>query len=185
MFGAHKSREHPIYVPATIPLDLPRVNPDDFEIRDFDDEIRIDGQCVRLLLAVRDHLVAHQGLAPLEAGALCQGADYFLREFIIAECHDNLFRLPAERVRQFAGHWYIVRTLEPNVGELAAILAGIDGCYRILADHGLIAPESRTAIGRACADLPYYQQRIDDFWAIEGDGFTPWRAACPLPEGFA
>jgi len=66
-----------------------------------------------------------------------------------------------------------------------AILAGIDGCYRILADHGLVAPESSVAIGTACADLPFYCQRIDDFWAIEDDGFTLWRAACPLPEGLS
>jgi hypothetical protein len=168
-------------VPATIPLDLQRVSPDQFEIRNFDDELRIDEQCVRLLLAVRDHLVTRQGLDPREAGALCQGADHFMREFVIAECHDNLLRLPAERVRQFAGHWYIVRTLEPNAGELASILAGIDSCYRVLAEHRLVSPESSAAIGTACADLSYYQQRIDDFWAIEGNGFTFWRAACPLP----
>jgi hypothetical protein len=180
MFGAHQARESP-QVPAAIPLDLQRVSPAQFNIRDFDDELRIDGQCVQLLLAVRDHLVTQQGLDPLAAGGLCQGADHFLREFIIAECHDNLFRLPAERVRQFAGHWYIVRTLEPNPGELASILAGIDNCYRVLAQHGLVTPELSAAIGMACADLRYYRQRIDDFWAFEGDGFTPWRAACPLP----
>jgi len=168
-------------VPAIIPLDLQHVSPDQFEIRDFADEIRVDGLCVQLLLAIRDHLVTHQDVAPLEAGALAQGADHFLREFVIAECHDNLFHLPVERVRQFAGHWYIVRTLEPNAAELAAILAGIDNCYRVLAAHGLVAPELSAAIGAACAELPYYRQRIDDFWAIEGDGFTTWRAACPLP----
>ena len=168
-------------MPAIIPLDLQHVSPDQFEIRDFADEIRVDGLCVQLLLAVRDHLVNRHGLEPRVAGRSCQGADHFLREFVIAECHDNLFHLPVERVRQFAGHWYIVRTLEPNAAELAAILAGIDNCYRVLAAHGLVAPELSAAIGAACAELPYYRQRIDDFWAIEGDGFTTWRAACPLP----
>jgi hypothetical protein len=168
-------------VTTATPLDLYQINPDDFEIRHCDDEIRVDALCTRLLLAVRDHLADRQGLDPLEAGQLCQGADYFLREFVIADCNDNLFHLPAERIRQFAGHWYIVRTLEPNPKELAAILAGIDACYRVLADHGLVAPELSAAIGTACADLPWYSQRIDDFWAIEGDGFTLWRAGCPLP----
>jgi len=168
-------------VPATSPLDLQHVSPDQFEIRDFADEIRVDGLCVQLLLAIRDHLVGQPGVDPREAGQLCQGADHFLREFVIAECRDNLFHLPAERVRQFAGHWYIVRTLEPNLAELGAILAGIDCCYRVLAEHGLVAAELSSAIGTACADLDYYCQRIDDFWAIEGDGFISWRAACPLP----
>lgn len=163
------------------PLDLRQVNPEDFEVRTFDDEIRVDGLCTRLLVAVRDQLLADGTINPVEAGALCRGADYFLREFVIAECSDNLFRLPAERVRQFAGHWYIVRNLEPNTRELAAILAGIAACYSILAGQGLVDPELATAIGSLCTDLAYYQQRIEDFWAIDCNGFDRWRSACPLP----
>lgn len=165
-----------------IPLDLQQINLADFDIRTFDDEIRVNGLCHRLLLAVRDHLLTEPGGQPRMAGELCQGADYFLRDFIIAECADNLLRLPPERVRQFAGHWYIIRTLEPNVRELAGILAGIAACYRILAAQGLVEPERAAAIETACADLPGYRQRIDDFWAIEDDGFAAWRNNCPLPE---
>lgn len=165
-----------------IPLDLQQINPADFDIHTFDDEIHVDGLCRRLLLAVRDQLLSEPGCKPLAAGELCQGADYFLRDFIIAECADNLLQLPPERVRQFAGHWYIIRTLEPNVRELAGILAGIAACYRVLASEGLVEPERAAAIEAACADLPFYRQRIDDFWAIENDGFVAWRAACPLPE---
>lgn len=165
-----------------IPSNLDRINTADFEVRTFEDEIRVDELCSRLLSAVRDQLLAGGTTDPSEAGALCHGADYFLREFVIAECHDNLFRLPAERVRQFAGHWYIVRTLEPNAAELTAILAGISACYQVFTDHGLVSRELAAAIGAACADLPSYCQRIETFWAIEGDGFDSWRAACPLPE---
>lgn len=163
------------------PLDLKQASPEDFEVRTFDDEIRVDELCSRLLLAVRDRLLAEDGIAPVEAGALCQGADYFLREFVIAECNDNLLRLPAERVRQFAGHWYIVRSLEPNMKELAMILAGIAACYAVLAGQGLVDPERAQAIGARCSDLAYYQRRIEDFWTIESDGFEQWRLACPLP----
>jgi hypothetical protein len=166
----------------TIPLDLQQINPADFDIRTCDDEIRVDTLCGRLLLAVRDHLLTEPDCNPRMVGDLCQGADYFLRDFIIAECADNLLQLPPERVRQFAGHWYIIRTLEPNVRELAGILAGIAACYRVLAARGLVEPERATAIEAACADLPGYRQRIDDFWAIEDDGFAAWRNACPLPE---
>jgi hypothetical protein len=169
-------------MPTTIPLDLKQVDAADFDIRTNDDEIRVDGLCVRLLLAVRDHLLTETGCTPLTAGELCQGTDYFLRDFIIAECADNLLQLPPVRVRQFAGHWYIIRTLEPNPRELSTILSGIAACYRILAAQGLVEPERVAAIEAACADLPAYRQRIDDFWAIEGNGYTAWRDAWPLPE---
>lgn len=164
------------------PLDLKLVDPADFEVHGFDDEVRADELCERLLQAVRDELLAGGEVSPLEAGELCSGADYFLREFVIAECGDNLFRLPAERVRQFAGHWYIVRTLEPNVAELSTILAGVAACYRILAGHGLVTETLAETVGLACTDLPWYRQRIETFWAIEGAGYDAWRAACLLPE---
>ncbi|NJC87333.1 MAG: hypothetical protein FIB02_02200 [Desulfuromonas sp.] len=167
---------------AASPLDLNSVNPEDFDVRACDDEIRVDELCSRLLLAVRDQLLADGTVDPVEAGALCRGADYFLREFVIAECHDNLFRLPPERVRQFAGHWYIVHNLEPDIRELAAILAGISACYHVFAGHGLVGQELATTIGTACTDLAFFRQRIEDFWAIEGDGYNLWRSACPLPE---
>jgi hypothetical protein len=130
---------------------------------------------------VRDQLLADGGGDPQTVGELCQGADYFLREFIVAECGDNLFSLPPERVRQFAGHWYIVRTLEPNPRELAGILGGIAACYQTLANVGLVEQPRAEAIAVACADLPAYSQRIDDFWAITDDGFARWRSVCPLP----
>ena len=182
MVGVHQSEEHR-HVTATTPLDLQQVNPDDFEVRTLDDEIRVDELCGRLLLAVRDRLVTDDGLDPLAAGTLCHGADHFLREFVIAACGDNLFHLTAERVRQFAGHWYIIHALEPAIGELAGILAGVSACCQVLARHGLLGAAEAEAIGAACADLPCYQQRIDAFWAIEGDGYPRWQAVCPLPEG--
>jgi hypothetical protein len=170
------------FVTATIPPDLHLIDPGAFEIHTLDDEIRVDLLCVELLQAVRDHLVIRKGLSPPAAGEICRGADYFLRDFIIAECADNLFRLSPGRIRQFAGHWYIVRTLEPNGDELASLLAGIAACYRIFADHRLVAPDVAAAIDTACGDHPYYRQRIEEFWAIEDDGFDRWRNACPLPK---
>lgn len=166
---------------ADQPLDPRRIDPNDFDIHSLDDEIRVDELCTRLLLAVRDRLLSETAGDPLAVGAWCLGADYFLREFVIAECADNLLELPPERVRQFAGHWYIVRTLEPNVQELAGILDGIAACYLTLAAMGLVDPARAEAIAGLCADLPAYRRRIDEFWAIEGDGFDRWRDACPLP----
>ena len=162
------------------PLAFSQVKPDDFTVHDLADEIRVDNLCRRLLLAVRDQLLA-RGLAPAEVGRLCHGADLFLRDFAIAACGDNLFRLPLERVRQFAGHWYVVNTLEPQVDDLALILAGLAACYAVLAGHGLVSPALNDAVATACADLSAYRQRIEDYWAITADGYDRWRAACPLP----
>ena len=169
-----------LHVTTLTPLDMRRVNPEDFTIANLDDELRVDELCARLLLALRDTLAA-RGLEPLEVGDLCRGADYFLRDFLIAECGDNLFRLPPERIRQFAGHWYIVRTMEPNLQELADLLAGVATCYRILSEQGLVETDRAEAVAIHCDNLPWYRQRIEDFWAIEGDGFLAWRSACPLP----
>ena len=165
---------------ASTPLAFSQVNPDDFTVHTLADEIRVDALCYRLLLAVRDQLLARRP-APAEVGRLCHGADLFLRDFVIAACGDNLFRLPPERVRQFAGHWYVVNTLEPHGDDLAVILAGITACYEVLAGHGLVSPALHNAVATACADLPAYRQRIDDYWAIVEDGYDRWRSACPLP----
>jgi len=164
------------------PLPFSQVHVDDFAVRTLADEIRVDALCCRLLLAVRDQLLDAGQLAPAEVGRLCHGADLFLRDFVIACCGDNLFHLPPERVRQFAGHWYIVNTLEPDLRELAGCLAGIAACYAVFAEHGLVSPTLQADIAAACVELPAYDRRIAEFWAIAGDGYRQWRDACPLPE---
>jgi len=169
-------------VPDSLPLPLDQVNPDDFTVRDVDDELRVDSLCRRLLLAVRDQLRQRGDLTLLQVGRLCHGADLFLRDFVIAACGDNPLHIPPERVRQFAGHWYIVNSLEPNAAELALLLEGIAACYRVLAEAGLVATGLYHAVAAACIELPAYRQRIEDYWAITGDGYDHWRAACPLPQ---
>jgi hypothetical protein len=169
-------------VPDSTPIAFSLVNLDDFTVRDLDDEFRVDALCRRLLLSIRHQLLRRGDLTPLQVGRLCHGADLFLRDFVIAACGDNLFRLPAERVRQFAGHWYIVNTLEPNGAELAVLLDGIATCYEVLAGQGLVDRTLSDDVAAACADLPGYRQRIEEFWAITGDGYERWRTACPLPE---
>jgi hypothetical protein len=168
-------------VTANVPLPFDQVDANDFEVTCLDDEIRADALCGRLLLAIRDALLA-DGHPPLAAGELCRGADLFLRDFVIAACGDNPLRLLPERVRQFAGHWYIVNTLEPNAAELAIILDGITACYAVLAARSLVGRPLAEAVARECADRAWYRQRIEDYWDVIADGFGPWRAACPLPK---
>jgi hypothetical protein len=126
--------------------------------------------------------VENEKLPAAQAGALAHGADYFLREFIIPDRRENIFALRPGRVRQFAGNWYIVRNLEPNMRELANILKGIeafyDWCFRV----GKVSVELVETVRQECSQLDYYRQRIEDFWAIEGDGYLAWERECTLKE---
>lgn len=160
---------------------LRELDKSDYDVRTLDDEIRVDRLCVELLRHLYQELTSHGGMPPQRAGELCQGADYFLREFVIADRRDNLFAVSACRIRQFAGHWYIIRTPEPNLKELQVILAGTEEFYRYLARQGLLAAKTAEEIAGQCRETDFYRSRIDDFWAIEGDGYESWRRACPLP----
>lgn len=159
---------------------LQGLNKSDYNITSLEDEIRVDQLCADLLRYFNQHLTQRGKLAPEEAGELCHGADYFLREFIIADRRENLFNIEPARIRQFAGHWYIIRTPEPNMTELQTVLNGTIEFYRFLAHQDLVPKELAGDIDAECLKLVYYQQRIDDFWALEGDGFDAWRQACPL-----
>lgn len=152
-----------------------------YDIADLADEIRVDALCVDLLRHFYRDLTLSGGMSPRQAGELCHGADYFLREFMVADRCANLFATDAGHVRQFAGHWYIVRTAEPNPAELQSILQGTAAFFSFLARQGLLTAAAAARIAAQCDELDYYRQRIDDFWAIEGDGFDAWRLACPLP----
>jgi hypothetical protein len=159
---------------------LQGLNQEAFAIVDLQDEIRVDRLCHDLLRHFNQTLTQTSGFSPIQAGVLCQGADYFLREFLVADRRVNLFTINAERIRQFAGHWYIVRTAEPNLTELQAILAGTAAFYDFLARQDLFPAAVAAEIAIACEDVAYYQKRIDDFWAIEGDGYERWCRDCPL-----
>ena len=152
----------------------------DYTIHTLDDEIRVDRLCVDLLRHLYQDLTVRGKMPARQAGVFCQGADYFLREFVVGGRHENLFALQAARIRQFAGHWYIIRTPEPNLDELRQILNGTAEFYLFLARQGLVAVDVAAAISSECSQLDYYRERIDDFWAIEDDGYEAWRQACPL-----
>ena len=160
---------------------LQGINKRDYEIRGLDDEIRVDSLCIDLLRHLYRDLTVQGGQSPHQAGESCHGADYFLREFLVADRRRNLFATKAADIRQFAGHWYIICTNEPNLTELRGILQGTEEFFRFLGRQGLITAGVVDEIAAQCRDLDYYQQRIDDFWAIEGDGYDAWRQACPLP----
>jgi len=151
-----------------------------FEISSLDAEIRADRLCEALLRIFCHHQAEEGGLRPEVAGAQARGADYLLREFIIGDRRENIFKVAPERIRQFAGNWYITKTLEPNLKELQAILQGTAEFYGFLSNFGLYPAEQTAQVRSFCHDLDYYQQRIDDYWAINEDGFSAWNSACPV-----
>lgn len=154
---------------------------ENFDVSTLDDEIRVDDLCRRLLRLFYLDLV-ERGRAPEEAGTLTWGADYFLREFVVPDRQENIFALSPGRVRQFAGHWYIVKNLEPNMEELGNVLNGVRSFYEYAQSVGKVPGEIVKDVQRECADLDYYRRRIEDFWAIDNDGFTTWERECPLKE---
>ena len=153
---------------------------DDFSITDLDDEIEADKLCVEFISAFHKHLLNDKGVDPLIAGSRARGADYFLRDFIIADRRDNIFLIESDRVRQFGGNWYIISNMEPNIEELGEILAGVAVFYEYCNALELIDKETNDEIAAHCLALSYYQERIDAFHAIKDDGFIAWNDNCAV-----
>ena len=151
---------------------------DDFNIGCLNDEIEADKLCVEFLSAFHKHLLDDKGEEPLVAGSRARGADYFLRDFIIADRRDNIFRIEADRVRQFGGNWYILSNMEPNLEELGDILSGVAAFYEYCGALELVDKETCDEISAHCLALTYYQERIDAFHDIQDDGFIKWNEEC-------
>lgn len=151
-----------------------------YDIASLEDEIRADRHCAALLKKFHHYLLEQQQVEPLEAGTLAAGADYFLREFIIGARRENILDIPAERITQFGGNWYIIRNLEPNMVELTDMVLGTDAFYRYCAALNMIPEATAKEISGECARIDDYEKRIEDFHAISGDGFKEWDRSCPL-----
>jgi hypothetical protein len=158
-----------------------RIDKDAFDLGTLEDELRVDRLCKDLLLRFYEDNCA-QGIDPAEATALASSADYFIRDFVVAIKQRNIFDEQPGLVRQFAGNWYIVNTLEPNPAEIDRHLLGIRAFYRFLHGHGLISLHYLQGIERECEELTYYASRIDSFWDIKGDGFLAWERECTLKD---
>ncbi|MEA3465026.1 MAG: hypothetical protein U9R29_03325 [Thermodesulfobacteriota bacterium] len=153
---------------------------DDFTITDLESELVVDKQCSTILQQFHQQLLKDD-IDPFEAGQLALGADYFLRDFIIGDRHLNIFTIDPDCVKQFAGHWYIIKNLEPNIKELTSLLQGIGVFYTYLLQQELITSTLNDHIQTATLDLPFYHQRIEQFLDITGDGYLCWCKECPLP----
>ena len=145
----------------------------DFDIADWQDESRVDSLCQTALQQFHRNLLDEQQCEPLEAGTLARGADYFLREFIIGDRQDNIFEIDPKRVRQFAGNWYIIKNMEPNMEELTDLLFGTDAFYRWAADSGLYDRQRQKELREFCRMFDNYRERIESFWGIT-DNYSEW-----------
>jgi len=158
-----------------------RINKEEYSIVTQGDYLRVDNLCKALLLHFYEHLLAG-GLAPEEATSLANGADFFLRDFLVDFKGYNLFDEKPGIVKQFAGNWYIVNTAEPDIQQLSRHLQGIRAFYGWLCGQGLISGGYLTILEKECGILSFYEARIEAFWRIEGDGFHEWERECTLKD---
>jgi hypothetical protein len=161
--------------------DEPRIDKSGFTPGTLEDDLRVDRLCKELLRSFYGRLLT-EGLSPEEATALANGADYFIRDFVVDFKGLNLFAENPGIVRQFAGNWYIVNTLEPDIRQLARHLSGIKAFYSFLRDQQLIPDGFLKNIAKECDDLAFYESRINSFWEIKGDGYLAWERECSLKE---
>jgi hypothetical protein len=154
---------------------------DDFRLGTLDDELRVDGLCRKLLLRFYYQLM-EDGATPERATFLAGGADYFIRDFVIGIKQRNIFDERPGIVRQFAGNWYIVSTMEPDPAQLSGHLEGVRAFYRFLLSRGLISGEFLREIEDECAATDYYADRIRSFWEITGGGYDAWERECTLKD---
>jgi len=162
-------------------FDLLRVDKREFVPATLDDELRVDKLCKDLLHRFYNESM-EAGLPPEEATALAGGADYFVRDFVVSIKSRSIFDERPGLVRQFAGNWYIVNTMEPVISEIDGFLAGIKAFYRFLHGHQLISLKFLQAIEAECAERAYYESRIESFWDITGDGYLAWERECTLKD---
>ncbi len=155
-------------------------DPENYVIETLEDEIRADQICKELLKLYHQYLLKNKSISPLEAGTHASGADYFLRDFMLDNRRTSPFKLTEDLVHRFAGNWYIISTLEPNIVELKNILAGVSYFADFCVANKMIDQALAKNIIQSCSNMEFYQQRINSFNDLSGDNFTAWNNDCPL-----
>jgi len=164
----------------TIPMDP--LNRKNYSIKSLEDEIKADNNCKVLLQLFHEYLLKNKSIIPIEAGSIASGTDYFLRDFMIDNRRTNIFDISPELVRSFAGNWYIINTIEPNMAELKSILTGISYFYSFCAEKKIVSQEIAIKVHQTCTRSDYYHKRIENFHNITGDGYIAWNSECPLQQ---
>lgn len=154
---------------------------DDFDFDTIEEELRVDERCQTLLKRFYQHLQG-RGLAPQAASDLAYCADFYLRDYLLDFTRQNLARPQPGVVRRFAASWFITHTLDPEIKALEQHLEAVREFYRFLHKQHLISKDELVFIEDEASQTEYYQQRIERFLAITGDGYSAWDAECPQKE---
>ena len=152
---------------------------DDFDFATIEEELRVDERCQTLLQRFYQHL-QDNGMEAQDASDLAYSADYYLRDYLLDFASQNVVRPTPGIVKRFAATWFITTTLDPEMKVLDRHLRAIRHFYKFLHLLHYISAEELAFIEEEAQQTDYYQQRINDFLAIHGDGYVAWEAECPL-----
>ena len=151
---------------------------DDFDFATIEEELRVDERCQSLLTCFYRQL-QNNGHSPEVASSLTYGADYYLRHYLLDFARQNIVRPKPGIVCYFASSWFITHTLDPEMSVLDQYLEAVQEFYRFLHRQHFISADELAVIEEEASRTDYYQQRIERFLAIVGDGFFGWDAECP------
>lgn len=154
---------------------------DDFDFASIEEELRVDERCQSLLHKFYLYLQS-RGISPQHASDLAYSADYFLRDYLLDFARQNIVRPRPGIVRRFAASWYIKNTLDPEIKLLEQHLEAIREFYRFLHGQHFICQEELDFLEEEAGQTKYYQQRVESFLAISGDGYVAWETECPLKD---
>jgi len=151
----------------------------DFEFTTLEDELRVDELCQSLLKNFYQHMQLN-GHTPQQASDLAYAVDFYLRDYVLDFCRQNVMRPQPGVVKRFAANWFITHTLDPEPVMLERNLEGIREFYRFLHGRHYISRDELDGLEHETAQTEYYRLRIETFLAIYGEGYVAWDAECPL-----
>jgi len=151
---------------------------DDFDFVTLDEELHVDQRCQQILKHYYLFL-QQRGMTAQDASEMAFSADLYLRDYLLDFARQNVVRPQTGIIRKFAGSWFITHTLDPEVTLLKRHLAAIAELYRFLHSRHLISADELAFLEAEAGQIDFYQQRIDSFLQIAGDGFSEWDSDCP------
>lgn len=151
---------------------------DDFTFATIEEELQVDKRCQQVLKKFYLHL-QQRGMTAESASDLAYSADLYVRDYLLDFACQNIVRPQAGIVRKFAGSWFITHTLDPEIAVLERRLSAVAEFYRFLHHQHLVSAEELAFLLEEAGQLDFYNERINSFLKINGDGFAEWDAECP------
>jgi len=135
-------------------------------------ELFYDGELCEVADAVEEaffsFLVDVKDLSESEAGALEEGAHFFLQNYLIPYRGGNLFLPERDTVRRFLGNWYPRKSMDPDMDEIDLLLVAVAALYAYLHHLGLTPRKKAEEIISECKDRDFYSYRLQGYWAAGG-----------------